>query len=298
MDLPVKVLITGGAGFIGSHIARGVAARGWDPVILDDLSTGSRAAIPTGVELVLHDISRSDTADVVALIGADVVIHAAAQVSVARSMADPARDRAVNVVGTERVLEGSERGGAQRIVFLSSGGAVYGEASGAAEDDAPRPASYYGAHKWVAERYVELSRIPHGIARIANVYGPGQRSDLEGGVVAIFKERLLAGDAIVVHGDGEQVRDFIHVEDVVDAVLAMASSERSSTWNVGTSRETSVLGLLYETEGVLRRTATVTFGPARPGDVRRSSLDIGRIRSQLGWRPRLTLAEGLRRSFG
>lgn len=294
----MKVLITGGAGFIGSHIARGVTARGWTPVVLDDLSAGSQNAIPAGTEFVLHDVSQPGTGDLVARIQPDVVIHAAAQVSVARSMDDPARDRAVNVVGTEHLLRGSRQAGVRRFVFLSSGGAVYGEASAATERDLPLPASYYGAHKWLAERYVALGGIPYGIARIANAYGPGQRSGLEGGVVSVFHERLLAAEPIVVHGDGEQVRDFIHVQDVVDAILAMVATERSGTWNVGTNLETSVLALLGELERVLGRTAERTFGPGRPGDVRRSSLDASLIQDELGWRPVLRLREGLRRSFG
>lgn len=294
----VKVLVTGGAGFIGSHIAREVAVRGWEPVVLDDLSSGRRESVPDGTEFVSHDIARDDTSDVVAEIAPEVVIHAAAQVSVARSMESPARDRAVNVVGTEQILRGAMRAGARRFILLSSGGAVYGEASRATEAQLPSPTSYYGVHKWVAERYVGLSGLPYAIARIANVYGPGQRSDLEGGVVAIFQERLLAGDPIVVHGDGAQVRDFVHVKDVVDALFAMVATPHSGIWNVGTGSETSVLTLLHELEEVIGHTAEWSLGPIRAGDVRRSSVDPGRARDDLGWRPKFMLHDGLRHAVG
>lgn len=294
----MKVLVTGGAGFIGSHIVTALASSDFEVVVLDDLSGGRRDALPAGVELVIADICEAATPDIVRGLAPEVVIHAAAQVSVARSMADPARDRAVNLAGTEHVLRGAAQAGARRFVFLSSGGAVYGETRGASEDDLPHPESYYAIHKWAAEQYVATSGMPYAIARLANVYGPSQRTDLEGGVVAIFAERLAAGEQVTIHGDGEQRRDFVHVADVASAVLAMADSERSGCWNVGTGRSTSINELLAEMEDVLGVRAERQHVESRPGDLRSSRVLVDKIRDDLGWRPLYDLRAGLAATLG
>ena len=224
-----------------------------------------------------------------------VVIHAAAQVSVAASMGDPTLDLAVNVIGTANVLAGARAAGVKRFVFLSSGGGVYGEADSADEMTVPRPKSYYGSHKYLGERYVELSGLPYANARLANVYGPRQRSDLEGGVVSIFTERLCGGKPITVNGTGEQSRDFVHVYDVVDALLVMANSDRDGTWNVGTGRTTTINELVSLLEGEFERAADVEYGPSRPGDVERSWLSVDAIRDNLGWSARYGLTEDVAR---
>ena len=287
------ILVTGGAGFIGSHVVDALLATGEEPVVLDDLSTGDRVNLPREVEVVEADIADPGVVDRISALRPRAVVHAAAQVSVAASMEDSALDLAVNVGGTANVLAGARAAGAERFVFISSGGGIYGEADGADESTLPRPKSYYGAHKYLAERYVELDGISYAIARLANVYGPRQRTDLEGGVVAIFAERLRDGSPVRVNGTGEQSRDFVHVADVVDALLVMVDSRLDGTWNIGTGRAISVLELLRALEAAIGPAAEVHHGPARHGDVRSSRLSIEAIERDLGWRPRYDLAGGV-----
>jgi UDP-glucose 4-epimerase len=289
----MRVLVTGGAGFIGSHLVRALLDRDHEPIVLDDLSTGRRSAVPEGVPLIEADVSQAATADRIRELRPEAIVHGAAQVSVERSVRDPARDEAVNVGGTAIVLDGARAAGARRFVFISSGGAVYGSTSGADEGTPPAPESPYGRNKLAAERLVAEAGIPGAIARLANVYGPGQRSDLEGGVVAIFAEAIRAGGRLVVHGDGAQARDFVHVHDVADALCRMVEDDQVGTWNVGTGVATTVNGLVSILEHVAERPLSIDHEPARPGDVRDSCLRVERIGRDLGWRPRLDLATGL-----
>lgn len=289
----MRVLVTGGAGFIGSHLVRALLERGHEPLVLDDLSSGRRSAVRAGVAFVRADVSDPATAGRICDLRPEVVVHAAAQVSVERSVRDPARDEAVNVRGTAVTLEGATAGGARRFVFISSGGAVYGSTRGADEATPPAPESPYGRNKLAAERLVAAAGLPAAIARLANVYGAGQRSDLEGGVVAIFTDAVRAGGPVVVHGDGGQTRDFVHVDDVAEALCRMVEDDQVGTWNVGTGVATSVIGLLSLIERVSDRSLAVDHEPARPGDVRESFLRIERIARDLGWRPRLDLSAGL-----
>lgn len=309
-----RVLVTGGAGFIGSALVRALVGRGDSVAVLDNLSSGSAAAVPAGCELVQADIADATSVDAVASLAPEVVIHAAAQISVVQSQADPERDRQVNLVGTAHVLEGARRAGTHRFVFLSSGGAVYGETSGASEQDLPVPASYYAIHKLAAEHYVAVSSAASGggsavsgmsyaIARLANVYGPGQRADLEGGVVAIFASALSSGAPVTIYGSGEQRRDFVHVADVVTAVLAMVdaavpASRAGGTWNVGTGESTSINELLSVMESAAGVTVERRFAPARAGELQDSRLLISRIHDDLGWSPSVSLADGVRTVLG
>ncbi|HET7273324.1 MAG TPA: NAD-dependent epimerase/dehydratase family protein [Rubrobacter sp.] len=287
------ILVTGGVGFIGSHIVDALLAAGKEPVVLDDFSTSDRANLPAGVEVVEADVADPGVVATISSLRPRAVVHAAAQVSVAASMEDPAFDLAVNVGGTANVLAGARAAGAERFVFLSSGGGIYGEADGADEGTMPRPKSYYGAHKYLAERYVEMDGISYAIARLANVYGPRQRTDLEGGVVAIFAERLREGLPVTINGTGEQSRDFVHVADVVDALLVMADSGLEGTWNVGTGRAVSILELLRVLEAEIRPAVEMRHGPARQGDVRSSRLSIEAIQRDLGCRPGYDIARGV-----
>ena len=287
----VRVVITGGAGFIGRHLVQRYVDSGHETLIVDDLSTSSAQDLPDGVELIQADVADPATGLQLARARPDVVIHAAAQVSVSHSLRNPKRDREINIVGTENVLHGARR--ARRFVFISSGGAVYGEAVTAREDDPARPVNFYGVHKWTAERYVMLSGLPYAIARPSNVYGPGQRSDIEGGVVAIFCERARRRQPLLIYGDGEQCRDFIHVNDVVSAIAAMVDTRRVGTWNVGTGVATSVNELASLVEGARGEELERERLPPRPGDVRLSTMNISAAMAQLGWRPNIGLADGL-----
>ena len=292
------ILITGGTGFIGSHVVDAILASGEEPVVLDNLASGDRSNLPEGVTLVEMDIADPRVVEAIAELKPESIIHAAAQVSVAVSMQDPHLDLAVNVQGTANVLEGAKAAETRRFVFVSSGGGVYGESDGADENTLPRPKSYYSAHKYVGERYAEFSGISYASARLANVYGFRQRSDLEGGVVAIFTERLQNRQPILINGTGDQQRDLVYVADVVDSLLTMERSDRDGVWNVGTGQSTSILELLRALEDQIGPAVEVRHGPSRPGDVKNSRLAIDSIANDLGWWPRYDLADGIADMLG
>ena len=289
----MRALVTGGAGFIGSHVVDALLARGDEVVIVDDLSSGRRDWVPAEAELVVHDIRRPYSFE------ADVVFHLAAQADVGTSMEKPSFDAEVNVAGTVNTLEAARACGAE-IVFSSTGGAIYGDVDEPATEDTPRrPVSAYGIAKLCAEEYLSgWNRIygsNHAVLRFANVYGPRQSSTLEGGVVSIFMERLRDGEETLVFGDGEQTRDYVFVGDVVDAVLAAAG--RGGVYNVGTGTETSVNELHRLCAELVGVTSDPKYVDPRPGDARRSVLDASRAERELGWRPATALADGLRKTW-
>ena len=276
----MRALVTGGAGFIGSHLVDALLARGDEVVVVDDLSTGRREHVDPAATLLEHDIREPFETD------AELVFHLAAQADVGTSMEQPAYDAEVNVVGTVNVLEAARAAGAH-LVFSSTGGAIYGEVDGPArEGSALLPVSAYGLAKRSAEVYVDgWNRVfgtRHVTLRFANVYGPRQSASLEGGVVAIFLERLAAGEPTTIFGDGSITRDFVHVDDVVRALLA-ASAQGGGVFNVGTGVETTIAGLHRLCEQAVGVDAPPSFGPPRPGDAQRSVLDteLGDARARL-----------------
>jgi UDP-glucose 4-epimerase len=291
----LRAIVTGGAGFIGSHLVDALVARGDEVVVVDDLSSGKRENVNPKAGFEQRDIRAGFGAA-----GADVIFHLAAQADVQVSMHRPARDAEVNVVGTISVLEDAREAGTP-VVFTSTGGAIYGECDGPASEDAPRdPISPYGIAKLCAEEYVRGWNRTHGMSnlvlRLANVYGPRQEAGLEGGVVAIFLERLARGEETVIFGDGAQTRDFVYVGDVVGALLA-AVGRVGGVFNVGTGVETTVLDLHRACVAVAGVGAEPRMEAARLGDVRRSVLDVSRAESGLGWRPEVSLEDGLRRTW-
>lgn len=293
----MRILVTGGAGFIGARLVHRLVDDDYVVSVLDDLSSGSPGAVSTRADLIPHDIVAKSTADTIHRINPDAIVHAAAQVSVPASMSDPARDLEVNVRGTLNVLEGARRANTKRFVFLSSGGAVYGDVpnpAGASERRPPRPISPYGIHKLAAERHVAISGLPYAVARLANVYGPGQRVGLEGGVVATFIDRARRGMNLELHGDGSQTRDFVHVDDVVDAVRLMSQRPENGVWNVGTGTAISVSDLAAWVTKLADPGIELVHGPMRPGDVRSSVLDVKRIHLELGWAPQRQLSAQIR----
>jgi len=288
----LRAIVTGGAGFIGSHVADALLARGDEVVVVDDLSSGKRENVNDGARLDERDIRGG-----LELEGAEVVFHLAAQADVQTSMRRPDFDAEVNVLGTVRVLEAAREAGAQ-VVFTSTGGAIYGECDGPASEDAPRdPLSPYGIAKLCGEEYLRGWNRIHGtghvVLRLANVYGPRQEASLEGGVVAIFLERLQRGEETAIFGDGLQTRDFVYVGDVVSALLAAANND-GGVFNVGTGVETTVLDLNRACADVAGAGAGPRFEDARLGDVRRSVLDVSLAERELGWRPEIGLEDGLR----
>ncbi len=308
--LPVRVLVTGGAGFIGSNLVDALVDRGDRVVVVDDLSTGRLsnldAALAAGAELVEADVaSRAEVDAAVAAARPDTIIHLAAQIDVRKSVADPAFDLAVNVAGTINLLEAAHEAGVARFAFASTGGAIYGEGAGRelplSESAECRPDAPYGQSKLAAEGYLGLWSRLHGLKTIAlrlgNVYGPRQDPLGEAGVVAIFCGALLAGKAPRVYGDGLQTRDYIYVADVVEAFLAAADSNTVGAFNAGAGIETNVLELGAE----IARLSGVAFAPEmspeRPGEVRRIAIDSALAERELGWRAATSLETGLAKTL-
>jgi UDP-glucose 4-epimerase len=296
----VAVLVTGGAGFIGSHVAEALAARGDDVVVLDDLSSGKRENLPEVVEFVEGDIRDPlVVGDLFARVEPTACYHLAAQIDVRVSVARPDHDAAINVLGTVNVLEAARPHGT-RIVFSSTGGAIYGECDGPAPEDAPRlPIAPYGTSKLAAEEYLatynRLYGTGHVSLRYGNVYGPRQDPHGEAGVVAIFFNALRAGETPKVFGDGRQTRDYVYVGDVARATVAAA--EHDGVYNVGTGRETSVVELLELCQRIAGTSFEPEFAPARPGEIQRAVVDPSRAVDELGWRPEHNLEDGLRETW-
>jgi UDP-glucose 4-epimerase len=294
---PMQAMVTGGAGFIGSQLVDALLARGDEVKVVDDLSTGSRANLASAATLHELDIRDEALEQLARRARPDVVFHLAAQADVGTSVERPEFDAAVNVVGTVQVLEAARAIGA-RVVFTSSGGAIYGECERPArEEDEPQPLSPYAASKLAGEQYLatwnRLYGSDHVVCRLANVYGPRQQPTLEGGVIAVFLDRMRDGQETEIFGDGQQTRDFVYVGDVVAAMLAAAASRAGGVYNVGSGVATAIRELhrlCAETAGVAEEPR---YGAERPGDLRRSVIDSSRAAHELRWQAETTLAEGL-----
>lgn len=296
------VAVTGGAGFIGSHLSEALLAVGADVHIIDDLSSGRRAHVPPGAALHEADIRSEAAAALIAGIKPEVVYHLAAQADVQRSLAAPGADADINIGGTLNMLTACRRAGARKIV-LASTSAVYGNLSGAAisERRTASPVSFYGLSKRTAEQYAAVFGGLYGLGwtalRYGNVYGPRQTPKGEGGVVAVFIERLKAGLPLTVHGDGEQTRDFIYVKDVAAANVAALARGDGAILNVGTGAATSVNELIRRLEDCRGGRIERRYAPARPGDIRHSRLDSARARRALRWQPVYDTATGLAETY-
>jgi UDP-glucose 4-epimerase len=309
----VKTVVTGGAGFIGSHLVDALAARGDEVLVLDDFSSGKRenlaGALDGGVAVTELDVS--DAGAVLAAIegfGPQSVFHLAAQIDVRRSMADPGFDARLNVVGTVNILEAAARSGVSRLVFTSTGGAIYGEGADRPDElpfaeTAPcEPFSIYGQSKLAAEGYIDLysrtRELPGGVVRLGNIYGPRQDPATEAGVVAIFCALGRDGGRPTVFGTGEQTRDYVYVADVVDALLAMEGTSERGPINVGTGVETSVIELAERVGAAFGREDFEPIpAPARLGEVERTFLDTDTAAERIGWRAERTIDSGLEQTL-
>ncbi|MEM8993777.1 MAG: NAD-dependent epimerase/dehydratase family protein [Acidobacteriota bacterium] len=298
----MTICVTGGAGFIGSHVADAFLDGGHRVVIIDDLSGGKTENIPDAAEFHRVDIRSSEAAGVIESSRPDVLIHHAAQMDVRRSVADPVFDADVNICGTLNLLEAARRAGTRQVIFASTGGAIYGEQDvfPADEEHPQRPVSPYGASKLAVERYLFFYHQAYGLdaacLRYANVYGERQNPHGEAGVVAIFLERLLGGDTPRINGDGEQTRDYVHVSDVVKANVAVAGLPGFRVYNVGTGVETSVVELYRSLVTALGVDRDPEYGPAKPGEQRRSVIDPARGQKDLGLDEPLDLGVGFKRT--
>ena len=294
-------IVTGGAGFIGSHVVDALLAEGRRAVVVDDLSTGARELVASEASLEVVDIANADAlARVVDAARPEAIFHLGAQSSVTRSVADPRRDCEVNVAGTLNVLEAAKRHRAP-VVFASTGGALYGNRAPipTSEETIPAPISPYGASKWAGEAYVitwsEADAIPHCVCRLGNVYGPRQSPYGEAGVVAIFSHHLWRGVAPTVYGFGRPTRDYVHVDDVVRALLAARG--RPGVFNIATGVETEVMEVFTVLREAAGSSADPDLAPLRPGELERSCLDPARARGELGWEAAISLREGLVRTY-
>jgi UDP-glucose 4-epimerase len=299
----MKILVTGGAGFIGSWVAEAYIKEGHEVLVLDDLSTGKAENVPEGARFVKCDIRDEDAVrGAFAGFRPDVVNHHAAQIDVRKSVEDPAFDASVNIIGTIRLLESSVRSGVKKFIFASTGGAIYGEPPNIPADEKtpPMPISPYGTSKYAVEKYLEYYRYIYSLdyvaLRYANVYGPRQNPHGEAGVVAIFCSRILSGETCTVFGDGSQTRDYVFAGDVASANLCALGSP-SGSYNIGTQIETSVNGLITELEAASGIDFPVKHAEARAGEVGRISLDVRLAGKVLGWAPSVFLAKGIKNTW-
>ena len=304
-----RVLVTGGAGFIGSHVCEAYRDAGWEVTALDDLSTGRRENLPDGIALVEEDIRSEAAADLVRSGRFDLVNHHAAQIDVRVSVARPRHDASINIDGLLNLLEACRDGGVARFLFVSSGGAIYGEAGDvpSPETTLKAPLSGYGVSKLTGEHYLFTFRKLFGIEgaslRYSNVYGPRQDPNGEAGVVAVFSSRLLAGEPLTIYGNGMQTRDYVYAGDVARANLTLTTtplldptSVDDVAFNVATGKETSVLELADTLLRAAGSSVEILHAPARKGEVLRSCLRTEKLRG-LGWEPAISLEQGLKDTY-
>lgn len=306
-----RCLVTGGAGFIGSHVADHFIAEGYEVEIIDDLSTGNRANVPAGAKLHETSVTSADARRVIREGRFDVLVHLAAQIDVRKSVADPVFDATTNILGTLNLLEAvKESGRRTRVAFTSTGGAIYGDFNTPpnVETYPKEPESPYAISKLASEYYLAYYERLHGIDHVAlrfgNVYGPRQDPHGEAGVVAIFCTRMIEGKPLTIFGDGLQTRDYVYVGDVARAVFLGATGKLPAVgpvdaraFNVGTGVGTSVVELARLLQEAAGTSAEIAFAPKRPGEQQESFLDVSKAKQVIGWEPQVTLSEGLARTF-
>lgn len=296
----MRIVVTGGAGFIGSHVVDGLLVAGHEVLVVDDLSTGSTRNLPAEVRLVQADIRSDTAAGEVRAFRPEVLNLHAAQIDVRKSVQNPRLDSAINIDGTINIMEAARAGGQlKRVIYAASGGAMYGSAAPipTPESSPAAPEAFYGVSKFTAELYLRtfqsLYGVPHVALRYSNVYGPRQNIHGEAGVVAIFTERLLRGDACTIFGDGKQTRDYVYVGDVAEANQAALTTAFTGGVNIATGVATDVNELFRILAAQTRTTATAAHAAARPGEQQQSVLSVALAKTALGWAPRTSLAQGI-----
>ncbi len=300
----MKILVTGGAGFIGSHLVDRLLLEGHEVTVVDNLSTGRRRNLNKAATFYKLDIQNSRLEKVFRNERPSLVMHLAAQMDVRRSVEDPVYDAQVNILGTLNLMEQAFKHGTRKVVFSSSGGAIYGEQElfPAPEGHPTRPLSPYGISKLTGEHYLSYYQRVSGIqfvsVRYANVFGPRQDPEGEAGVVAIFIQKMLNAEQAIINGNGRQTRDFVYVEDVVEANLAVMGQEVQGVYNVGTGEETTINELFTILKDITGSDYQEIHGPAKKGEQLRSVVDASKLRNELGWEPRVTLQEGLEKTVG
>jgi UDP-glucose 4-epimerase len=295
----MNILVTGGAGFIGSNLADALIGEGHNVSIIDNLSTGKRKNIPQSAQFFESDISSPVINKMFERGKFDILFHLAAQMDVRKSVENPANDAEINIIGGINLLQAAFRHKVKRVIFSSTGGAIYGEQDEfpASENHAANPVSPYGISKLAFEKYLYFYKFQHGLSyvclRYANVYGPRQNSEGEAGVVAIFCKKLLQGEKAVINGDGGQTRDFVFVDDVVRANLLAMSFESSMAFNVGTGIETDINDIFEQIKKCANsKQQRINLEP-KPGEQRRSCISYDKINKYLGWSPKVKLSDGI-----
>jgi UDP-glucose 4-epimerase len=298
----MKILVTGGAGFIASQVAEAYLNLGHEVTIIDDLSTGKKKNVPAKATLVTMDIRDPNISTLFTKSGFDIVNHHAAQIDVRRSVQDPFLDASINILGTLRLLDCARTYGTRKFIFASSGGAIYGECKDPARETDPTfPESPYGFSKSVGENYIrmfnKLYNLPYTILRYSNVYGPKQDSGGEAGVVSIFSGRLLSRQPVTIYGNGKQERDYVFVGDIIAANCAALTKGENGTFNICTQVATSVNTLYDELSKLQPGAPKATYAPARAGELERSVLNPSLAQEKLGWRPAHDLRQGLKKTY-
>ncbi|MFE8700543.1 NAD-dependent epimerase/dehydratase family protein [Cytobacillus sp. FJAT-54145] len=294
----MKILVTGGAGFIGSHVVEALLKEGYTPIVLDDLSNGDIRNVPAGVKFYNTHLFSRKIRMIFKKERPDIVIHLAAQIDVSKSIEDPVEDAMVNIVGTIKLLQYCKEYKVRKFIFSSSS-AVYGETVNLAihENTSTNPISFYGTSKLVSEEYIELFNkihgIPYTILRYANVFGPRQKADGEGGVVSIFIKQMLKGEAPLIFGDGNQTRDFVYVEDVAKANVLAIKNGKNGIYNISYNQQTSINDLYNIIAQKLNLNHSPLYKPARDGDILHSQLDNHHAIEQLKWEPSWTVESGI-----
>lgn len=304
MSSEKSAVVTGGAGFIGSHVVERLVGEEYRVTVIDDLSTGNRENLPPGVHLVEVDVTSDAAGAAIQKAGPALIVHAAAQISVSRSTREPLLDARINVLGTVNVLEAARVSGTEKVVYFASGGTAYGQpdALPVKESHPKGPENPYGASKLAGEEFLGMYRRAFGLKstalRLANVYGPRQDPHGEAGVVAIFARAMLAGEPVTIFGDGNDERDYVYVSDVVDAVMAAVSAapEGPGVANIGSGKGTTVNDLCAMLSKLTGYARPPRYGPPRAGDIHAISLDAGLARAELGWSPEVQIEDGLART--